>query len=447
MGVQSTEGIHRRPLPFPRWAILAIIIVVCLSSCDSAFKQADLESFVSTGLTMVALHSSSYSSTTSVGSVPSGSPVTCTLAIINPKSFDVAYTLGWNVDNSLFTTLPSAAPTASDATHLQFSFALDPTKAERKTITFSLGKYVASINKTYDTDSFSVVCESPPDPPSRVATVIDSSQKSILAIMLPTGTADGDLSKLQITWTQVGGSGTSESGTYAISSLQKAPSPNPFASKYDCYFQSSDVVAGYGYTYSVALINAEGIKSSAATAASTANQFYLNYNGNGNTGGTVTSSVGYRFGATATVASVGTLAKTNYAFSKWNTAADGTGTSYSPGDTLTIPAGETTLYAQWITNATTISFDIGTQALSFSQSAVSVKAGNTLSVSCANSTLTASGTNWAWYLDGSLLSGQTSSTFSWTPTSAGIGQHIVSCTVTFNGIGYSGSFRATVTQQ
>ena len=39
-------------------------------------------------------------------------------------------------------------------------------------------------------------------------------------------------------------------------------------------------------------------------------------------------------------------ARSGYSFSGWNTAADGTGTSYSPGDTVEITT-DTTLYAQW----------------------------------------------------------------------------------------------------
>lgn len=38
--------------------------------------------------------------------------------------------------------------------------------------------------------------------------------------------------------------------------------------------------------------------------------------------------------------------RTGYSFTGWNTAADGTGTSYSAGDTVAI-TGNMTLYAQW----------------------------------------------------------------------------------------------------
>lgn len=48
--------------------------------------------------------------------------------------------------------------------------------------------------------------------------------------------------------------------------------------------------------------------------------------------------------------------RTGYTFSKWNTKADGTGTSYSAGGSYTANAG-TTLYAIWTANKYTITYD------------------------------------------------------------------------------------------
>jgi Listeria-Bacteroides repeat domain (List_Bact_rpt). len=366
--------------------------------------------------------------------------------MINPQSFDVAYSLGWDVDDDVFAEKPTASPSASDSTHLAFSFTLNPEYAERKTIAFSLGKYVASINKAYDKESFSVVCESPPDPPPRAVALPDKGQKSLLAIMLPTGAADTNLAKLAIAWTCGENSSLDGSGSYDISSLASAPSSSPFSSKYDCYFQGTEIQAGYSYSYSVNTINADGLASQAIAASSDANKFYVNYYGNGNESGSAPEAAAYRYNEVAKIASSASLAKTDYAFYAWNTAADGSGTSYSPADSLTIPAGETNLYAIWITNTTAISFDLGTQALSFSPIAASAQAGATLSVSCANSSLVSGGSNWTWYLDGVKQNGQTSSAFNWTTGAADIGQHIISCAVTYNGLLYSGFFRAVVKQ-
>jgi hypothetical protein len=79
----------------------------------------------------------------------------------------------------------------------------------------------------------------------------------------------------------------------------------------------------------------------------------VTYNGNGNTGGEVPtdSNSPYQNGATVTVlGNTGNLVKTDSAlnsFVGWNTAANGSGTSYTAGNTFTISAN-TTLYAQWV---------------------------------------------------------------------------------------------------
>ncbi|MBO6284826.1 MAG: InlB B-repeat-containing protein, partial [Bacilli bacterium] len=74
----------------------------------------------------------------------------------------------------------------------------------------------------------------------------------------------------------------------------------------------------------------------------------VTYDGNGNTSGSVpTDSNEYDVGDSVTVkGNTGSLKKTQYIFSGWNTAADGSGTGYAPGATFEISAN-TTLYAQW----------------------------------------------------------------------------------------------------
>ena len=76
--------------------------------------------------------------------------------------------------------------------------------------------------------------------------------------------------------------------------------------------------------------------------------YTMTYNGNGNDGGTapVDASSPYASGSTVTVLNSGTLTRTGYTFSSWNTVFDGSGTSYAPAATFTISAN-TTLYAQW----------------------------------------------------------------------------------------------------
>jgi LPXTG-motif cell wall-anchored protein len=83
------------------------------------------------------------------------------------------------------------------------------------------------------------------------------------------------------------------------------------------------------------------------------------YNANGATGGSVPvdGSSPYASGATVTVlGNSGSLVKTGYSFADWNTAANGTGTSYAPADTFAIGAN-TILYAQWATTTYTITYN------------------------------------------------------------------------------------------
>lgn len=82
----------------------------------------------------------------------------------------------------------------------------------------------------------------------------------------------------------------------------------------------------------------------------------VTYDGNGSTSGTVPEDAYlYGEGHTVTVKSnSGTLAKTGYTFSGWNTRADGTGTNYTAGSgTFTVPSNTTsiTLYAKWVSAA------------------------------------------------------------------------------------------------
>ncbi|HSP44158.1 MAG TPA: family 16 glycosylhydrolase [Luteolibacter sp.] len=73
------------------------------------------------------------------------------------------------------------------------------------------------------------------------------------------------------------------------------------------------------------------------------------YNGNGNTGGSVpVDGNSYTEGATATALDNSNgLTRSGFTFSGWNTSADGTGTSYEPGETFAIGASHVNLYALW----------------------------------------------------------------------------------------------------
>lgn len=92
-----------------------------------------------------------------------------------------------------------------------------------------------------------------------------------------------------------------------------------------------------GYRRYLATENVTGVKT----------MYPVTYSGNGNTAGNPPAKYAYMAGADVLVAAPGTLAREGFAFVEWNTAADGTGTGYDPGDTLTIGAAGVTLYAIW----------------------------------------------------------------------------------------------------
>ncbi len=85
----------------------------------------------------------------------------------------------------------------------------------------------------------------------------------------------------------------------------------------------------------------------------------LSYDGNGNTGGSVPSSpMNVTPSSSITLAqNTGNLEKSGYSFNGWNTVANGSGTAYAGGGSLTVPSSDLTLYAQWTANSNVLSYN------------------------------------------------------------------------------------------
>ena len=123
---------------------------------------------------------------------------------------------------------------------------------------------------------------------------------------------------------------------------------------------TTPVASGGGYAVTVGIqpigqtctvSNGSGIATANVTtvAVNCATTYTITYNGNGNTGGNTPTEASspYASGSTVTVlGNTGNLVKTGYTFSGWNTADNGSGSSYAPGATFTI-SDNITLYAQW----------------------------------------------------------------------------------------------------
>ncbi|MBD2860673.1 S-layer homology domain-containing protein [Paenibacillus sp. IB182363] len=79
-------------------------------------------------------------------------------------------------------------------------------------------------------------------------------------------------------------------------------------------------------------------------------QYTVTYDGNDNDGGSIpTDNETYVLNDSVAVSdNTGSLGRTGYTFAGWNTEADGSGTSYMPGDVFSMGAGNVTLYAAWL---------------------------------------------------------------------------------------------------
>ena len=108
---------------------------------------------------------------------------------------------------------------------------------------------------------------------------------------------------------------------------------------------NSDRFSCYASTSSVTDLQALYKLEGSGSGSSLITTYTVTYNGNGNTGGSAPASV-VTPGA-FTVAAAGTLEKTGYNFNGWNTAADGSGTSYAAGAAV-VATADVTLYAQWV---------------------------------------------------------------------------------------------------
>lgn len=86
------------------------------------------------------------------------------------------------------------------------------------------------------------------------------------------------------------------------------------------------------------------------------NTYTVSYDGNGSDGGAVPGVQSFTSGSFATVTSAGTMIRTGYTFTGWNTADNGTGIDYAEGASYTSDAN-LTLYAQWQPNNYTVTFN------------------------------------------------------------------------------------------
>jgi uncharacterized repeat protein (TIGR02543 family) len=111
---------------------------------------------------------------------------------------------------------------------------------------------------------------------------------------------------------------------------------------------------GSGYIGGAGITSGSTVAGTCAGVGnSSALSYEITYGGNEKTGGSVPSNTTVNaFASTSLATNSGTLTRTNYTFSGWNTAANGGGTSYAAGATGVYVNKDTTLYAQWSSTIT-----------------------------------------------------------------------------------------------
>ncbi len=122
----------------------------------------------------------------------------------------------------------------------------------------------------------------------------------------------------------------------------------------------SDMLNGvkiYNFSYTLSAASGESSSSDSSSSSESSSSsvapstYTITYDSNGATSGSVpTDSNEYNSGASVTVlGNTGSLAKTGYVWAGWNTAANGSGTSYAAGNSFSISENKT-LYARWISD-------------------------------------------------------------------------------------------------
>lgn len=91
-----------------------------------------------------------------------------------------------------------------------------------------------------------------------------------------------------------------------------------------------------------------GAGSTTLYAEWTANDYFVYYDANGASGGSPPATGTYHINDTVTVqGNPGTLVRSLYIFSGWNTQSDGLGTHYNSGNTFIMGTADVTLFAEW----------------------------------------------------------------------------------------------------
>ena len=151
-----------------------------------------------------------------------------------------------------------------------------------------------------------------------------------------------------ITYNANGGSGTAPAESDKLAGATFTAAANSFTPPAGKRFKEWNTAAdGSGTSYAAgATVTMPAGNLTLYAIWDNENVYTVTYNANGGSGTAPTES-NKLAGATFTAAANSFTPPAGKRFKEWNTAADGSGTSYAAGATVTMPAGNLTLYAIW----------------------------------------------------------------------------------------------------
>jgi uncharacterized repeat protein (TIGR02543 family) len=447
--IMRTNMKHIRRLFLP-WVVLLGLFCV---SCDiPAGYNADLETFVEDGLSLVSLrHVTVPESGEPARFAPSERQSVFLITVNNPRMVQVT---PWIVtvpdgDSALFSVQPVVIPSGDNRT-AQLTFTPSP-GAEWSDLTFILSLASPTLNgREFPSETFTLRCDSAPSAvESLVGAKNDMTLKGIAGFRLPGTVTDTDLAVAEIAWRDFlsgSPSGLSQVALNGNTALAVPPAMETLLGGPDplnrCW-QPSEVPTGRVVEFTVTLIDQAGLRSDPVSVLSEPVICTLVYNGNGGTG-TPPEPESVDYGSVLTIAGAGNLTLEGNWLRGWNTAPDGTGTLYREGDTLELRVQNLTLYAEWssLTDAW-IELDTGElHEVTFNPADDPFNAylGQAVTFAPATGSPLLAGSGWNWYVDGLVVS----QSGLYTADTSSIGEQLVTVTVTLNGVFYSGSLKITV---
>ncbi|QMV43551.1 InlB B-repeat-containing protein [Cohnella cholangitidis] len=148
-----------------------------------------------------------------------------------------------------------------------------------------------------------------------------------------------------------GGTPVSDQTVIYGNTVSKPVDPEKTGHTFDGWYTDEDLLTPYDFAAAI------GDSDFTLYAKWNINSYTVAYDGNGSTEGTAPTSVSYDYNVNVAVSDIGNLVKAGHTFAGWNTAADGSGTGYDAGDTLTIGTAGVTLFAQWTVNSYSVAYD------------------------------------------------------------------------------------------